>query len=122
MICKFQVGQKVVCVGDFAEAASKPWSLLLDLKFPEVGGVYTIKELRPGVNSEEEESVGVLLHEIDNPEVPTTTLGAVNIEEDRTKKQEPAFDSKAFEPLISAKTDISVFKSILTPSRVEEAA
>lgn len=122
MICKFQIGQKVVCVGDFTTMSQEPWAVLLDIKFPASGAVYTIREMRPGISSVEEESVGLLLEEIENPTTASTTKGGVDVDANKVKIQEISFDCSEFEPLHESKADISVFRSLLTPAKQPEVA
>lgn len=117
MICPFQIGQKVVCVGDYTETSKQEWAVILDVQFPKLGSVYTIREMRPGVNGAEDESVGLVLDELENSEHPTSILGGVDIDERRTVKQEPAFDWRDFRPLNETKSDISIFTSLLSPSK-----
>lgn len=113
MICNFHVGQRVVCIGDFTVLSNEEWAVLLEVRFPAVGTVYTIREMRPGINGDEEESVGLILDEIENPEVPTATVGGTDIDQRRTKLQEPSFDCRGFAPLVESRADISQFKALL---------
>lgn len=93
----FRIGQKVVCVGR--------WLYFPEIvHYPEFSKIYTVrgKRLCPW---NRQTPVGLLLEEIVNPVV--TCLDGTD---------EPAWDATAFRPLVTKKTDISVFKRMLAPA------
>lgn len=102
MKCNFVVGQKVVCVVD--EWSKAGMMVLLahgPHQFPKKGCIYTIRNIDvfPGGY--------IYLHfvEIVNP-VISFDHG----------DWEQGWDHRRFRPLIERKTDISVFKAMLTPA------
>lgn len=101
----FHVGQKVVCVDDKFTLPVHPCDRLL-----RKGGVYTVGW------------VGVSTCKRD----PSPTLGVhlVEIAREPSRPEGRALPYRAtrFRPVIERKTDISIFKSMLTPSRVNEPA
>lgn len=97
----FRVGQKVVCIsGPISNDGGYG-----DEKQPEIGRVYTIRcmETWDGI-------LCVSLVEIINP--IHSYLQAVG---------ELVFVASRFRPVVSRKTDISIFKRMLTPSQKELA-
>lgn len=97
----FQIGQKVVCVADKWAGGYG------DEIFPQLGGVYTVR----GIDLHRLGSrclVGLWLREIHNEK----RLYARGIDE-------ASFGADQFRPLIERKTDISIFKKMLTPKRKE---
>ena len=111
MKCNFHVGQKVVCVEleklypDGVEPLEEPCQ-------PIVGKVYTIREVLIGL-------VGqvpcVKLVEIPDQRINVLVHGEL-------LHGDVVFDAVGFRPLVTRKTDISIFKAMLNPSRVEELA
>ena len=98
----FQIGQKVVCV------AGKWDGGYGDEIFPQIGSVYTVRGIdlnRFGSRC----TTGLWLCEIHNEKRRYRTVGFV----------EASFASDCFRPLIERKTDISIFKKMLTPKRKE---
>lgn len=96
----FRVNQKVVCV----EAA---WDVHGFEKTPQCGAVYTIREIFTDTAS----GCAFALHEIVNR--PAFYKGAVGI-----RFVEKRWRSSNFRPLVSRKTDISIFKAMLKPTEV----
>lgn len=100
---KFHIGQKVVCIGlpwpDHAWIAAS-----FGTQFPEPGKIYTIRWV--GV-SERDGNAYVRLGEIINPiiVVPPWEQG------------EARFGARRFRPLVTRKTDISVFTALLNTSK-----
>lgn len=94
MTCNFRVGQKVVCID------SDDYGVTIE------GKVYTIASVMPRGRSDRDGAIcpGITLHEVPPP---TPHHG---------------FDSRRFRPVVERKTDISVFKSMLTPSKARELA
>lgn len=99
MTCNFRVGQKVVCVDD--QWHDENWA-----GFPcplNVGKVYTIKKIGA---SEKTVFMGkkgypsLTLHEVDHPYGDFA-----------------GFAHDRFRPVVERKTDISIFKALLTPSK-----
>jgi hypothetical protein len=99
----FRVGQKVVCVADY-------WTkdCYDGVRYPTEGEVYTLRTVE---FDERHGCVFVHLEEIKNP-VLRYQGGML----------ESSFDALAFRPLVERKTDISIFKAMLTPKTVEVAA
>lgn len=102
----FRVGQKVVCVddefhGDFFDVPCLPVK----------GLVYTIRSIEVMTGSDGEQSPIIRLVEVINPAMPWT-IGDVEI----------GFVPRRFRPVVERKTNISIFKAMLNPSRVEEVA
>jgi len=100
----FRVGQKVVCI--------ETWSLngtgYGDEIGPIEGKIYTIRSIGVGFNSHYPDRLQVRLVEISNE---SRLYGG-----DRAK-YEPAFGAYRFRPVVERKTDISIFKAMLTPKR-----
>lgn len=95
----FQIGQKVVCV---AETSCGGYG---DEILPVVGAVYTVRGIdlnRSGCKC----PTGLWLCEIRNKERYYTD-----------GLDECSFASDRFRPLIERKTDISIFKKMLTPTK-----
>lgn len=96
----FRVGQKVVCVED--DFAERNKLCRIPTHYPKTGQVYTIRSFVSARGR-----VFVRLIEIINQ--PEKLLGNV----------EPAFWVERFRPVVETKTDISIFTSMLKPSRVD---
>lgn len=101
MECKFDVGQKVVLARPFGYSSlyrAEEDGVTLPVK----GVVYTIREF------DDQRSAGFELalrvNEITN--VPHYSNGL-----------EPSFVVSLFEPVVERKTDISIFKAMLNPSK-----
>jgi hypothetical protein len=97
----FRVGMKVVRV----RMKQRPWpSYTGEGKYtrPEVGEVCTIKTINKW-------SAITLLTFVEHDNSHLTTNG-----------YEPGFDAKCFRRVVERKTDISVFKKLLVPSRQRE--
>lgn len=89
----FQVGQKVVCIGDCTSEPVQGEVLVRK------GEVYTVRGI---VHFNNLDGPGLYLHEIRNPVIDTTD-GRV----------ERAFGIEGFRPVVERKTDISVFTEML---------
>ncbi len=110
-MCNFRIGQKVVCIEmdrlypEGVEPVDEPIQ-------PQVGRVYTVRQMLLGV-------VGNLpcikVEEIPDHHVHVRLNGELLL-------GDVVFDAAGFRPSVEKKTDISIFKSILNPSRVEEVA
>lgn len=107
MSCNFHVGQKVVCVKDIAEL-NTPEAMQLFLsrggKVAEVNSVYTIRGI--WIEPHMSDSIGVFLEEIVNPPM-LTAFGAFEF----------PMEAVCFRPVVERKTDISIFKAMLNPSK-----
>ena len=108
MTCNFRVGQKVVCVDDSDPVGSAGWHARKGTKFGlSHGKVYTIEGIyeAPGFyNGKLENSVCLSLAELKKPPPPIHPWA-------------DGFNAKRFRPVVQRKTDISVFKALLTPSK-----
>ncbi|MGV2110129.1 hypothetical protein ACQZ46_02500 [Agrobacterium salinitolerans] len=105
MECNFTVGQKVVCVD--GSAPSREQKLRLGSRYPDEGKIYTIRECLIWGGSP-----AVRLEEIVNP--------LLNFAFDGFSEQ--AFSPARFRPVIQRKTDISIFKAMLNPSKEQVSA
>ena len=107
MECNFVVGQKVVMVKQFSQFS-------LDrarddgVTLPVIGPVYTVRDMEPGEDWNKGK-VYLRLDEIRNE--PHIKDGI-----------EPSFGAWQFRAVAERKTDISVFKAMLNPSKVKETA
>lgn len=112
MECNFTVGQKVVAVKKVSpterdirmiEAAKRA-----GVTFPKPGEVYTIRDIFTATRTDGEVVVSVRLVEVTNDPQMRFSTGFVG---------EIGFNAECFRPLVERKTDISVFKAMLNPSR-----
>lgn len=109
MECTFQVGDKVVCINNRWPPGTG-WG---HEALPEVGVTYTIREILitpcclDGVWGER---AALRLAEIVNP-AAEYQIGPSPF---HIAKREPAFGAHRFRPLVARKTDISIFKRMLT--------
>lgn len=95
-MCNFRVGQKVVCIrDDFAR------DRYAGVRYPEHGKVYTLRTVE---FDDRYQLTFVRLAEICNPVL--MYQGGMT---------EVSFDAEAFRPIVERKTDISIFKAMLTP-------
>src|SRR3990167_4610543 len=96
----FHVGQKVVAVGYKKDGSHVPPSIA---NLPQIGNIYTIRAINvwPTITI-------VRLYEVDNSHLLSLHQYAGQIE--------PGYDARAFRPLVTRKTNISIFKRMLTPS------
>lgn len=99
MECNFVVGQKVVCV----IGSRRHWSV----RYPEVilpveGQTYTIRDMIPHASGE----IGIRLAEVVNPDLE---IGMTY----KDGSKEPMFSHVQFRPVVTRKTDISVFTKML---------
>lgn len=108
----FYVGQKVCFVGDneaplsFYRGACKS----NDGVMPEYGEVYTVRSIfTQGARQGE---YLIRLDEIDNSRLKPFTVGGI----------EPGYPARCFRPIVERKTDISIFKAMLNPSKTEVTA
>lgn len=108
MSWEFRPGMKVVCIkrgewlGPFGE-------MRLENEYPVYRGIYTIRDV--SICSADGE-VYLRFEELRNPQVEPDFDGEI----------EARFWAAQFRPLVERKTDISVFRAMLTPKRVEEPA
>ncbi|MFC4170493.1 hypothetical protein ACFOYU_00200 [Microvirga sp. GCM10011540] len=91
----FHVGQVVVCVDD----SGLPGPDVVT-EVPKVGGVYTIREIRP-----DEYGDGLLLHELHNPLLQWVCGG----------EGEASFHNRRFRP--AKMTSLEVLEAVLEPTR-----
>jgi len=89
MSCNFHVGQKVVCINDDKSASLR------------LGCVYTV--------------VGLLDRML--PTCLGTTEYGVALLEAKPNELHIGFASSRFRPVVERKTDISIFKAMLNPSK-----
>jgi hypothetical protein len=111
MTCNFHVGQKVVCIDD-NDSPPKGHQVLTVMVLPKVGKVYTVREVLTGVVGG---SPCVLLQEIPDQIVEVLSNGVHRV-------GTIVFYAHAFRPLVERKTDISIFKAMLTPKTEQVAA
>lgn len=96
MTCNFRVGQKVVCVSEWKRIGGFGGEI-----GPIHGEVYTIRE------------VGFL-----HPDFPRmVTVRLDEIANEVWLGFETCFAATRFRPVVQRKTDISIFKALLTPSK-----
>ncbi|WCK26614.1 hypothetical protein [Agrobacterium pusense] len=101
MECRFTVGQKVILARSFG-AISLLRAAEDGVTLPVKGVVYTIREF----DDQRSEGFGLALRLNEITNVPHYSNGL-----------EPSFMVSLFEPVVERKTDISVFKAMLNPSR-----
>lgn len=110
MECKFSVGMKVVCVDDSDRDESVPgWTLRGGMDGLRKGAIYTIRSV---FISPAWRSPVVRLEEIQR--LPLSHYNGVAFES--------GYDPDRFRPVVTRKTDISIFTDMLTTTRVEERA
>lgn len=106
-----QVGQKVVCVGcgqsERKTRVERPQGEKAGAIYPTIGSVYTIRQIDVW-----NDGTTILLNEISNAHLIGWKGGTI----------EPGFPAKGFRPVVDRKTDISVFKAMLNPSKTPEVA
>lgn len=108
MIEWLQVGRKVVCIVDVFGANCPTWQALVRNR-PVKNGIYTIREIADGYDAGTGEPIlAIKLIEIHNSPV-STLQGSL----------EPDFDYHGFRPLVTRKTDISIFEKMLRPDCVD---
>jgi len=108
MECNFVVGQKVVPVkrNDLTEREinAREVARRAGVTFPDVGKVYTIRDVYSDTLSNGQVIVGVHLVEIiNNPRIKLSS----------GKIGEVGFIANCFRPLVERRTDISMFKAML---------
>ncbi|MCZ7502008.1 hypothetical protein [Agrobacterium sp. ST15.13.015] len=111
MECNFTVGQKVVCVAKSPQP--KDIQNLMNLwgqRGPSIGDILTIRSIYFGVVMGKKTPC-LLFEEIKNPPLPYA-------EGDR----EGGFAHYRFQPVTERKTDISIFKAMLNPSKEQVPA
>lgn len=98
----FRVGQKVVCVN------ADRWPLWAknSCVLPVHGRVYTVRDIWSF-----SKGPVIYLDEIKNP--------ACCVNDDSGALIEPGFPALRFRPVVERKTDISIFTSMLNPSKVD---
>jgi len=97
------VGMKVVCI-DIPWSPNVAFAVARGCRLPEAGRIYTIRDL--GVSRRGGEVI-IRLCEIRNPRIAVISLRA----------SEPGFSAWRFRPLQKHKTDISIFKAMLTDTK-----
>ena len=97
MTCNFRVGQKVVCIYDGWQSFFHPGE-----GKPEKGIVYTIRDVYV---RDRDGSAFLRFEEIRNPLIY------------RNGEAECSYAAHRFRPVVQRKTDISIFKALLTPSK-----
>lgn len=102
MKCTFVVGQKVTLIADFPPM-EQIRAALDGVSLPRFGAVYTIRSMEPGCDVWTMHLTMLRFVELSNGPHPTTGV-------------EPNFDSRGFRPVQERKTDISIFKAMLTPA------
>ena len=95
----FRVGQKVVCVPD-TEADAQTHGRVWHSDVPKIGAIYTIIGFGSGYYGD---YPVLLLKEIKN---------YINF-----LKRDVGYRASRFRPLVTRKTDISIFKRMLTPNQ-----
>ena len=103
MECNFVVGQKVVCVDD--KWANSDHPVHKETIHPKIGHVYTIRDMGPNVDGE----IALRFVEIRNKRRLF-----------RDGVDEANFFHWHFRPVKENKTDISIFKKMLTPAPKED--
>lgn len=102
----FRVGQKVVCIKPMSEWTKDAHALGGFPFRPALNAVYTIRAVRLVFGHPY-----LYLQEIHNPQNNWSEIGFA----------EPPFWAGMFRPIVERKTDISIFKKMLIPSRRKEA-
>ena len=102
MTCNFRVGQKVVCIDDEEREGPGEYTVL-----PVKGRVYTVRGVASWQWNSGVSGVGVYLEELYRP---LTSFG------------EAPWGCDRFRPVVERKTDISIFKAMLTPSKEQVSA
>jgi hypothetical protein len=106
MSFNFEVGMKVVLVDDrHWDLAYRSFLKTRDLRLPEKGAIYTIREIR----REHDGMLCLLMAEIVNPPIKYP-FGLL----------EPSFDAARFRPLQRRPTDIYQFEKLLDTTSVRE--
>lgn len=104
----FYVGQKVErLTPPSMEAMFSEYPELRSLAFPVPGSVYTIRGFCPCMGVDR-----IWLQEISNPPMLFRYIGMCEV----------SFDPRYFRPITERKTDISIFKAMLNPSKTEVEA
>lgn len=98
MECKFQAGQKVVCIDDSFED-----SFAFLVNTPTKGSVYTVRDVELVVGVTGQKCILLRLKEVVNP-----------VENWDNGRMEVGFFPYRFRPIVTRKTDISVFQAMLT--------
>lgn len=106
MKCNFEVGQKVVCIHD-GLVPPVGHILLHPIIFPQKGAVYTVRLVKVcwGIP-------GILLEEIPNQICKLMDMYGIVFECD------VIFNAECFRPVVTRKTDISIFTSMLNTTNV----
>lgn len=97
MTCNFRVGQKVVCIDASERKGPGKYTVL-----PVQGRVYTVRGISAWQWNCGFSGVGLYLEEIHRPPTP---------------QGEAPWGCWRFRPVVERKTDISIFKALLTPSK-----
>lgn len=97
----FRIGQKVVCVDDSVVVGL--WDGGFNVK---KGAVYTVRGIEPPCECLGASYGGLFLCEV--VDVPESTCCGV---------REPSYRAYRFRPIVERKTDISIFKKLLTSAQ-----
>ncbi|QIB36935.1 hypothetical protein G3A56_02100 [Rhizobium oryzihabitans] len=108
MECNFVVGQKVVCIGECFPTHHLYRGLVPITK----GTVLTVREITKAKRIDGKEAVGLRFKEIINPSMVTLHHGIWEFD----------YSPRKFRPVIQRKTDISIFKAMLNPSKEQVTA
>lgn len=107
----FRIGQKVVCIDD--DSTPPPEFVVLShVEHPKKGMIYTVKEFQIAAVS----GLPCMLVE----EIPDQI--AILLHEGELCSARVLFRQNQFRPLVRRKSDISVFKSMLTPQNEQVPA
>ncbi|WP_430256515.1 hypothetical protein [Neorhizobium sp. DAR64872/K0K18] len=107
----FRVGQKVVCVW-IEKTYPDGFVVLQEPNMPEIGRVYTVRAVIEGLVKN---TPCIKVEEIADQRISALLHGDF-------VTGDVVFEAAGFRPLVERKSDISIFKAMLTPSRVEEHA
>ncbi len=107
MTCNFHIGQKVVAV----KRADIPKPIVEGVARITAGSVLTIRAIQTMMRCVGEVQTGLIFEEIRN-EVINTSWGLFEFD----------YDYRFFRPIAERKTDISVFRAMLNPSKTEVPA
>lgn len=96
----FYVGQKVICIDNLCRSGIP----IPGYNYVSLNTVYTVRDI---FQNPYDGRTLLRLTEIKNPPFPSGI--------------EPGFDATRFRPITERKTDISIFKRMLTPSELKKA-
>lgn len=113
-----KVGDKVILINDLSSLRSTDWGANLDLEFPSLGVVYTIREIVPSPYSAGD--IGIRLGEILNMPNGLTENGGYCEKPDFVA--EVAFDHRDFRPVEPIKKGMQILRAVLNGQPVKEDA